>query len=267
LNAEAILAKDSTGTPMKFSLITVCRNSAATIAQTIESVLGQSCQDWEHLIIDGASTDATASIVKSYEARYAGRLKFVSEPDKGIYDAMNKGLALASGQLVGIINSDDWYEPDALENVAKAAEASPGFDVYYGMVRFVDGKGGEIGVQRGGHLNLAKETLCHQGCFVSAAAYRKHGLFNLDYRIVADYEFFLRLRRGGGSFLPVDRILASYGTAGVSSTALLRLELEKGKAKQAYALISKKEASLLLAKAYLKTFFFWCQGKLKARRP
>ena len=107
---------------MLFSIITVCYNSEKTIRRTIESVLNQTCQDYEYIIVDGKSTDKTLDIVKEYEARFADKLKYISEPDTGIYNAMNKGIALSDGSIIGIVNSDDWLQPDALEIVKGYAD-------------------------------------------------------------------------------------------------------------------------------------------------
>ena len=109
---------------MKFSIITICFNSEKTIERTIKSVLAQTCRDYEYIIVDGASKDSTLDIVKRYEPMFEGRMKWKSEPDKGIYNAMNKGIKRASGDIIGIVNSDDWLEPDALENVQKSVTAN-----------------------------------------------------------------------------------------------------------------------------------------------
>ena len=99
---------------MKISIITPCLNSAKTIRQTIESVLNQTYQDIEYIIVDGASTDGTLEIIQEYEDQFQGRMQYVSEPDNGIYDAMNKGIRMSHGNVIGIINSDDFYEEDAV---------------------------------------------------------------------------------------------------------------------------------------------------------
>lgn len=245
---------------MKFSIITVCFNSEGMIGQAIESVLGQTCKDWEHLIIDGGSTDGTVDIVRKYEARYGGRLRFVSEPDNGIYDAMNKGLRMASGELVGILNSDDWYELDALEAIDKASSASPGRDVYYGIVRMIGLDGKEERLLRWSHTNLAKGNICHQCCFISSEAYRKYGHFDLSYKIAADYDFALRASFGGGSFLPVDHIIANFRTCGISSTACFRGELEKLRIQRKHGMFSPMKARLLLLKVFGISAVRWIEG-------
>ena len=100
-----------------FTIITPCFNSEKTIEKTLQSVLNQTYQNFEYIIIDGGSTDDTLSIIESYKEKFAEKLTVVSEKDNGIYDAMNKGIQLAKGELVGIVNSDDFYETDALENI------------------------------------------------------------------------------------------------------------------------------------------------------
>ncbi len=94
---------------MKISIITAAYNSGSTLRDTMESVLRQNYPDWEHIVVDGNSKDNTVEVIREMESRYAGRLKWISEPDRGIYDAMNKGIAMATGNVIGILNSDDFY--------------------------------------------------------------------------------------------------------------------------------------------------------------
>ena len=102
---------------MKISIITVCLNSEKTIERTLKSVLAQSYKDYEYIIVDGASKDSTIDIVRKYEPLFEGRMKLKSEPDKGIYNAMNKGVHRSEGNIIAIVNSDDWLEKDALETI------------------------------------------------------------------------------------------------------------------------------------------------------
>ena len=110
---------------MLVTVITPCYNSEKTIRRTIESVLNQTYKDIEYLIIDGASTDKTVEIAKSYEAAFEGRMHIYSEKDEGIYYAMNKGIGLAKGEIIGIVNSDDYYEPEAVAKIAEKRTGSP----------------------------------------------------------------------------------------------------------------------------------------------
>ena len=107
--------------PPEFSIITVCFNSEKTIQRTLQSVLDQTYENYEYIIVDGASTDRTIDIVRSFMPLFNGKMRVISEPDQGIYDAMNKGIRNAKGTLIGMVNSDDYYEPDALENILKTA--------------------------------------------------------------------------------------------------------------------------------------------------
>ena len=102
---------------IKFSIITPCYNSEKTIKRTIESVVNQSYKNIEYILIDGGSKDKTVEIIQEYQSKYPKLIKYISEKDSGIYDAMNKGIKLATGDIVGIVNSDDYYELDALKNI------------------------------------------------------------------------------------------------------------------------------------------------------
>ncbi len=119
---------------MKITVITSTFNSSGTLRDTFNSILRQTWQDFEYVVVDGGSTDGTVEIIREYEKRFGGRLKWISEPDKGIYDAMNKGLRMATGDVVGILNSDDFFSSnDALSTVARVIE---GVDAVYGDVHF-----------------------------------------------------------------------------------------------------------------------------------
>lgn len=122
---------------MKISIVTVTFNAEKTLYQAIESVLNQTYAPYEYIIKDGGSTDLTIEIAESFEERFRKKgipYKIVSEKDNGIYDAMNRGIAMCSGDIIGMINADDWYESDALETVNAAYEAEP-FDLFYADVR------------------------------------------------------------------------------------------------------------------------------------
>ena len=119
------------------SILTATYNSEKTLRDTVESVLRQSCRDFEYILIDGGSKDNTVDIIKEYEPQFEGRLKYISERDNGIYDAMNKGIRMATGDVVGILNSDDFYtSDDALQKVAEAFEQHD-IDATYGDIHLV----------------------------------------------------------------------------------------------------------------------------------
>lgn len=124
---------------MKISIITATWNSASTVRDTFDSVLRQDYEDYEYVVVDGGSKDETLDIIREYEPRFGGRMKWVSEPDKGIYDAMNKGIARATGEVVGILNSDDFYTSfDVLTAIARRFEKYPEIDAVYGDVKYVE---------------------------------------------------------------------------------------------------------------------------------
>lgn len=124
---------------MKISIITATWNSASTLRDTFDSVLRQNYKDYEYIVVDGGSKDETVDIIREYEPRFEGRMKWKSEPDHGIYDAMNKGISRATGEVVGILNSDDFYTSfDVLTAIARRFEEHPDIDAVYGDVKYVD---------------------------------------------------------------------------------------------------------------------------------
>lgn len=123
---------------MKFSLITVTFNSSSTLRDTIQSVASQTYQDIEYIIVDGKSKDSTLEIIREYEPRFDGKMRWVSEPDRGLYDAMNKGFRMATGNVIGIINSDDLLsEPTAVEKIVKTFEINKEADAVYADLYYV----------------------------------------------------------------------------------------------------------------------------------
>lgn len=216
----------------KFSIITVCYNSEKTIERTLLSVLNQTCTDYEYIIIDGASTDHTMDIVRKYEERFQGRMKIVSEPDNGIYDAMNKGIALARGELIGIVNSDDYYEKDALGKIIEAYDGSD-YCIVYGLLRKVH-KGKEISVYMNSPDFIENTMITHPTCFITKKVYDTFGNYSLAYKYSADYEFMLRIRNNKEiRYIPVYSIISNFTIDGASGSVkayrdTLRLKYEYG---------------------------------------
>ena len=220
----------------KVSLITVCYNSAATIRRTIESVLSQQYSSIEYIIIDGGSTDGTVEIVREFGDRIA---VFISERDRGIYDAMNKGIARASGEVVGLLNSDDVYADaravgDLMTAMSQAGSDSVFADLVYvdeqepGRVRrYYDCSRWNPGRFRFGWMPA------HPTFFIKRAWYERCGLFSLDYRIAADFEMLVRLLHVGGATYthlarPVVRMqIGGASTRGLRSSWLLNREIVK----------------------------------------
>lgn len=222
-------------TPL-ISIITPCYNSISTISQTIESVLNQSYSNIEYIIVDGQSTDGTLDIIKKYLPISQNRIRYVSEADDGIYDAMNKGISMANGELIGIINSDDWYEQDAIKIVVDAYILH-GPAVYHGMLRIFQNDE-ESSVVITNHHFLANRMIQHPTCIVPKLYYSQYGLFNKYYMYAADYEFMIRLQKSGARFIPLYKILANFREGGASENVKSRLEALDIKKK--YRFISKK---------------------------
>lgn len=199
---------------MKASIITPCLNSEKTIRDTIESVLGQTYDNIEYIIVDGGSTDRTIEIIEEYATAFQGRLRYISEKDNGIYDAMNKGINLACGDVVGIINSDDWYEPEAVESAVQCLQET-GADVVYGEIWMIDENG-----QREYHTSCSVFPP-HPSTFIRRESYQKYGMFDTGYQIAADRDFLLRLMAENVRFVRIDRILADFRKTGISNARSL----------------------------------------------
>ena len=184
---------------MKISVITATYNSGKTVKDTIESVLRQTYRDIEYIIVDGESKDDTMEIVRSYEPSFNGRMRYVSERDKGIYDAMNKGIAMATGDVVGILNSDDFYTSnDVLEQVATAMTDS-NIDAVYGDVHYVKSDRLDECVRyytsRPFHRSWMRFGFmpAHPSFYCRRVAYEQYGTFDLSYKVAADFENLLQL--------------------------------------------------------------------------
>lgn len=202
---------------MLFSIITVCFNSEKTIERTIKSVLGQTCQDYEYILVDGASADRTLEIIRQYEPLFQGRMKVISEKDRGIYDAMNKGIIASSGEVVGIINSDDYYEKDALQKISEAYQGYQ-YTIIYGMVRSVLEEK-EVMVYLKNHEFLERDMIAHPACFITKRLYEKFGMYTLEYPYSADYEFMLRIRNEKEiKFIELYEIITNFSLGGVSNS-------------------------------------------------
>ncbi len=207
------------------SIITVCWNSEKYIRDTLESVLNQTYKNIQYIIIDGKSTDKTLSIIDEYKEQFGDRLTLVSEKDSGIYNAMNKGLALVKGELVGIINSDDYYELDAVEKMVEQYKLH-GSGVYYGYERSLKDEKEYCIVRKNPHF-LNETMLAHEATFITNDIYKKIGNFNENYRIVADYDLMLRIKKAEINFFPVNAIISNFRFGGASSSRTVWLEMFK----------------------------------------
>lgn len=183
---------------MNISIITPTYNSAATIRDTLESILRQTHQDWELIIEDGLSKDETLSIVKEYEPRCQGRMHIFSEKDNGLYDAMNRGIARATGDVIGILNSDDtYYDEFVLEDINRALEGQA-LDCIYGNLKYVqtNNKNRVVRIWKGSQHTkgayLRGWHPAHPTFYARRKCYEMLGSFNTKYAVSADFELMLR---------------------------------------------------------------------------
>lgn len=223
---------------MKISIITVCYNSAATIRDTIESVLAQTHPNIEYIIVDGSSTDRTLAILAEYRDSIA---HVISEPDSGLYDAMNKGILAATGDIIGILNSDDFYENnEVISDIANCFRKNPQSDLVFGDIVFVNPEQLDTITRhyRSKHFRAWKLRFGwmppHPATFIRKQAYQAVGLYALDYKISADYEMFVRMLMVKRlQFTRLDKVLVKMRAGGVSSAGIrsnIRLNTEIVKA-------------------------------------
>ncbi|MCM1030086.1 MAG: glycosyltransferase [Oscillibacter sp.] len=225
---------------MKISIITVTYNSESTVRDTIESVLAQTYPDLEYIVIDGGSKDHTLSILKEYEPQFKGQVIWISEKDQGIYDAMNKGIRMATGDVVGILNSDDFFTSgDVLEKVMRVFEKDTNLEAVYGDVHFVNPGNLKKCVRYYSSSVFRPELFrfgfmpAHPSFYVKRECYEKYGLYALEYKIAADYDLlirFLYVNRISYRYLDLDFVTMRTGgisTRGLQSRLMLNREIVK----------------------------------------
>jgi glycosyltransferase involved in cell wall biosynthesis len=215
---------------MKITIITAVYNRVATVTGSIESVAAQNYPDIEHLIIDGASTDGTLAAINSMRR---SAMKVVSEPDEGIYDALNKGLALATGEIIGLVHSDDFLAHDEVVSRVMAAFSDPAVDAVYGDLDYVSAanpakvvRRWKAGVFSPGKLRWGWMPP-HPALFVRRRLWERHGTFDTRYRIAADYDAILRWFGGDqirAVYLP--EVLVKMRLGGESNRSLGRILLK-----------------------------------------
>lgn len=244
---------------MKITVITVAFNAEHTIAETLDSVAAQVHPDIEHIVVDGASTDGTLEVVKRRCKRVA---RLVSEPDHGIYDAMNKGLRLATGDIIGFLNADDVYaDTGVLERVSAAMETER-FDAIFGDAEFFDPDRPNRPLRRYRSERFRPGRIAggwmpaHPTLFLRRHVYERFGLFRTDYRIAGDFELVARMFHSGTlSYRHMPEVLVRMRTGGVSTggwrnTILLNKEVlracrENGIPTSLPKILSKYPAKLL----------------------
>lgn len=211
-----------------FSIITINYNNKVGLEKTLKSVMQQDLSDYEYIVIDGGSTDGSAEIV----GQHAGKISYwVSEPDAGIYDAMNKGVKAAKGEYLVFLNSGDWFfYTDVLTRTAAAATKNPGKDIYYGDTcvtdegqkkQWIKKEPADIGTEY-----FKVNTICHQAAFFKRELFESLGLHPINYKLASDYWFFLQSLVSGKSFCYLDFtvIYSSFGGLSYTQSDLYRQE-------------------------------------------
>lgn len=197
-----------------FSIITVCYNSEKTIERTLKSVANQKYGNYEYIIVDGKSTDNTNALIQQYKANYPS-CKYVSEPDTGIYNAMNKAIALAAGEYVLILNSDDYYDSEHLSMLNDTINNNPDFDVYYGDTWFVEGE--SIRRYESNHYALPRAmTISHMSIAVKRKLILQYP-FNEQYKIASDWASTLQISLNGHTFHKYPQCTTYFTVGGVST--------------------------------------------------
>ncbi|MCL2024365.1 MAG: glycosyltransferase [Coriobacteriia bacterium] len=203
---------------MTLSLITVCYNSADTLARTLDSVLAQTESVDEYLIVDAQSTDGTLEIIESYIPQFEGALRYISEPDDGIFDAMNKGISRVNGDIIGLLNSDDEWLPETVAHVKKTFAEHPEAAAVHGRAQYVaeDGSISLFPSILDATIDDAmyRMPIAHPALFVRKETYERYGMFDLRFRIAADYDFTFRLIKAGAPIIGIEDVLAKYHRGG-----------------------------------------------------
>ena len=267
---------------MKITIITACHNSAATLSVAMDSVLTQTHADIEYLVIDGASTDGSQTLIESHAPKFNGRLRWISEPDSGMYDAINKGIALATGDVVGILNADDAFSsPGVVARMAAAFTENPALDAAYGDIRFVKNCA-DVSLEDFWALKTVRWYSSrhwrpwmlqwgfmppHPSVYIRKTCFEKLGVYAPDYRIAADYALLIRfLRKAKLRLAYVPMCCVDMRTGGVStrnwrSNLLLNQEIVRGNREAGYFCCLP-----MLAPKYLFKVFEFIVPKLKRGR-
>lgn len=244
---------------MKISIITVTFNRAHIIRDAIEGVLHQSYKNYEYIIVDGVSKDNTVEILKEYESKFDGRLRWVSEPDKGLYDAINKGIKMATGDVVGIINSDDYFHrDDVFSTIAKAFEDDDSLEVTFGNERIIKPENPDVNYRyeapwyfRPWMFRIGLEPP-HPSFYAKKELFEKYGYYKMGYVISADYDLMMRfLLVHKAKYKYLNHTILTFRASGISTDSSNRLMMNKEQVRAC----SENGIWTCLPMIYLKYFF------------
>jgi len=241
LRTKGITKQSQENMPL-ITVVTVVRNGEETLEETILSVINQTYTNVEYIIIDGASTDGTLDIIKKYEDKID---YWLSEPDEGIYYAMNKGIDLATGDYIALLNSDDWYELDACETIVNKIKEVKA-DIYYAMIRVLNKENEILFVYGYTHKILSQNMIAHPTCFISKKIYSKFK-YDISYKSASDYDFILKIYNNNIYFYFIEKILVNFRTGGISSDIINNIETLE---------IKRKYKLIFLHKYIIKKIFF-----------
>jgi glycosyltransferase involved in cell wall biosynthesis len=234
---------------MKFSIITVCLNSEQVLPRAMESLIHQTCNDLEWVVVDGASTDRTVDCVQSF---HPAQLRLLSEPDDGIYDAMNKALRMASGDYVYFLNSDDRFrDPYVLSDVAEAIQQSGEPDLLIGHI--IHTRGSTRILRTFTHINRRRilfDSLCHQAVVARRDLFDRFGHFDCRYELSADYDWLIRVLRFGARVKYINRVIADFNGDGIHSRRLQTTQAEN----QAVRNTHSKPLELTLGSLFFRSY-------------
>ncbi|MCX6135458.1 MAG: glycosyltransferase family 2 protein [Ignavibacteriales bacterium] len=195
------------------SIVTAVLNSVDRIGRSIECLASSKRDQVEYIVVDGGSTDGTLDVVREHGQQIS---VWLSEPDEGISHAFNKGIRMAKGEIVGLLNAGDWYESGALVAVEDAFDANPEIEILCGAIQFWEaGSRTIVGLPVPDRLEQ-ETSVYHPAVFVRKTAYMKYGEYDETYHYAMDYELLLRFKHAGAKFLAVDKVLANMSLDGIS---------------------------------------------------
>ncbi len=228
---------------MKLSLVTITYNNASGLEKTIKSVFAQnylSKDEFEYIIIDGGSTDGSVDLIKKYAVEPEGKIsKWVSEKDSGIYNAMNKGIKLCSGSIIGLLNSGDEALPEAYKNILELHKKNPEAILYGGMNMMQDGR--FVKVYSFGADDLQKQMIAHPASFVPKTVYEKNGFYDESFRSSGDWDLFVKFFKSGIKFIYTNEIYVNFDCSGISNSNEKLVVREDKRIIKKYGLKTRKQ--------------------------